>query len=539
MTDLNPHPIKVLLVEDNEDDYLVTRELLADAKEFCYEVDWASTYEAALITIARQEHDIYLLDYHLGVHNGLEVLHEVVSNGCNAPIILLTGTAPRQIDLEAMQLGATDFLCKDEISTELLERALRYALRQKRSEDVLRQQVERERLTARITQQIYQSLDLNEILNTTVTEIQQSLTVDRGLVYRFEADGSGTVIAESVASGWRSLLGMHMTDTYFATTLGQFYQHGLVKAIADIQTAGFSACHRDLLTQLQVQAKLIVPIFSRQSLGGRVGEARGHGEAEGGGQKATSTQNSKLITLTPHSSPLTPHLWGLLVIHQCDAPRQWQAIEVNLLKQLATQLAIAIQQSAFYQQLQIANQELQRLASLDELTHIPNRRCFATHLEQEWRRLLREQQSLSLILCDIDDFKRYNDTYGHVAGDECLRQIAQAIHGASRRPADLTARYGGEEFAVVLPNTSSAGAVKVVEVIRQALKQLNCPHERSSVGEQVTLSFGIASMIPSPNESPITLINRADQALYQAKANGRNAYHISQSQESSRDQAFR
>ncbi|MBW4690949.1 MAG: diguanylate cyclase [Lyngbya sp. HA4199-MV5] len=553
MTDLDVHRIKVLLVEDNEDDFLVTRELLADVREFRYEVEWASTYEAALIAIAQQKHDIYLLDYHLGVHNGLEVLQEAVTSGCNAPIILLTGTAPRQVDIEAMRLGATDFLCKDEISTELLERALRYAIRQKTSEEALRQQVERERLTTQIAQQIHQSLELDEILDTTVTEIQQSLNADRVLIYRFEPDWSSTVIAEAVTNNWQPLLGMAITDTYFTTAQRQTYQQGIVNAIANVQTAGFSECHRDLLTQLQVRAKLIVPILLNESLrnrsreargAGEVGEAGETGEAEGRGQEAEgepllTTNNQKLKTATPHPTPHTPHLWGLLVVHQCNAPRQWQPIEVNLLQQLATQVAIAIQQSAFYQQLQTANQKLQRLVALDELTHIPNRRCFAAHLEQEWRRLAREQQCLSLIFCDIDNFKRYNDTYGHVAGDTCLHQIAQAIDETSRRPADLTARYGGEEFAVILPNTNSAGAVKVVEKIRRAIRALNLPHHTSSVSEQVTLSFGIASMVPLCTESPIVLIHQADQALYQAKAEGRDTYHISQSRESSRDKVFK
>ena len=118
------------------------------------------------------------------------------------------------------------------------------------------------------------------------------------------------------------------------------------------------------------------------------------------------------------------------------------------------------------EQLEIANRELERLASLDGLSQIANRRCFDQQLAQEWKRLQREQLPLSLILCDIDFFKVYNDTYGHQAGDECLRQVAYTIHQAVRRPADFTARYGGEEFAVILPNTEATGAVRVAEKIR-------------------------------------------------------------------------
>lgn len=349
----------------------------------------------------------------------------------------------------------------------------------KLAQQALRKQLEQERMVYTIAQHIRQTLDLDKILNTTVAEVRQFLQTDRVIIYRFNPDCSGVVVTESVAEGWQSLLNMKITDNYFVETQGQFYQQG-AKAISDIYTAGLTPCHLELLQQLQVRAKLVVTIL----------------------------QGNKL--------------WGLLVVHHCRAEREWQPWESELLQQLATQLAIAIQQSELYQQLQLANQKLQNLAMVDQLTQIANRRRFDSKLDYVWRHFLREQGCVSLLLCDIDYFKRYNDTYGHAAGDNCLRLVAQAFQQTVKRSTDLAARYGGEEFAVILPNTNSEGATQVAQEIHQAIQDLSIPHNASDVKPYVTLSIGIATLIPTSTMVPLDLIEAADQALYQAKAQGRN-----------------
>lgn len=177
--------------------------------------------------------------------------------------------------------------------------------------------------------------------------------------------------------------------------------------------------------------------------------------------------------------------------------------------------------------LQVRNLELHRLAMLDGLTQIPNRRQFDETLEREWQRSQREQTPLALLLCDVDFFKRYNDTYGHQAGDECLQKIAQVLQRSLKRPADLSARYGGEEFALILPNTPLEGAGCIAATIHEHVASLNLAHEQSPM-QRVTLSIGIAKTIPSAAITPIQFIQQADAALYMAKSEGRNRTAIAE-----------
>ncbi|PZO38867.1 MAG: hypothetical protein DCF19_15450 [Pseudanabaena frigida] len=165
---------------------------------------------------------------------------------------------------------------------------------------------------------------------------------------------------------------------------------------------------------------------------------------------------------------------------------------------------------------------LQRLASLDYLTQVANRHQFDMLLKSEWLRLGREKQFLSLIMCDVDYFKIYNDTYGHQAGDLCLQKVAQAIQLSVKRPADLVSRYGGEEFAIVLPNTDVDGAIEVAKQIQQEIADTKLIHEGSAVSHYITMSLGIASMIPLGDISEDVLVSRADYALYEAKKQGRD-----------------
>lgn len=172
--------------------------------------------------------------------------------------------------------------------------------------------------------------------------------------------------------------------------------------------------------------------------------------------------------------------------------------------------------------LKLQNDYLKGLASLDGLTGIPNRRAFDVRLAQAWSQACREGGTLSLMMIDIDYFKRYNDHFGHVQGDECLRQVAKAIAQSVNRPYDMAARFGGEEFACVLPETTLQGALILAEKIQARIRQLAIAHPGSEVSEWVSLSIGVASLQPRVDREPSELIALADQQLYQAKHNGRN-----------------
>lgn len=166
--------------------------------------------------------------------------------------------------------------------------------------------------------------------------------------------------------------------------------------------------------------------------------------------------------------------------------------------------------------------KLERMSNIDGLTGIANRRCFDDTLVQEWVRNGRQDASLGLLMIDIDHFKAYNDTLGHVVGDGCLCAVAEAIKAAVHRPGDLVARYGGEEFAIILPHTDYEGACAVAENIHTNLARCCITHPSTSTGDCVTVSIGVASGVPTCQTTPDQLLNAADTALYQAKQAGRN-----------------
>lgn len=172
-------------------------------------------------------------------------------------------------------------------------------------------------------------------------------------------------------------------------------------------------------------------------------------------------------------------------------------------------------------QLNDANQELQRLSMTDGLTGIANRRMFDLSLEREWRRCLRLKKPMSVVMLDVDNFKKYNDRYGHQDGDDCLRAVAQEVLRSAPRAGDLVARYGGEEFVMILGETDEAGAQWVAERIRQHVAGLNLPHKDTSYGH-VTVSCGVSSVLPGNDLSVDMLVKSADNALYLSKNQGRN-----------------
>lgn len=219
----------------------------------------------------------------------------------------------------------------------------------------------------------------------------------------------------------------------------------------------------------------------------------------------------------------------------CDMPRagrrRYLAVEVSPIFDEQGRLAAVVETLRDMTDEKQAQIALEQLATRDGLTGLANRRCFDDTLHAEWQRALRQQQPLSLLMVDVDNFKQYNDAYGHVGGDECLQRIAGAV-AKEMRANDLVARYGGEEFAVILPNQSLKGAAVVAERIRCRVEQLHLPNE-GAAKQFVTVSIGAATALPAPEYDPAQLVATADAALYRAKHMGRNRISLTRDEEGS------
>ncbi len=220
--------------------------------------------------------------------------------------------------------------------------------------------------------------------------------------------------------------------------------------------------------------------------------------------------------------PFEPQILKRKVGIFLELHRQRQQLEEKT-RQLDAKI---LELEVLHKELEEKNQKLELLSSLDGLTGLFNRRYFDDNLLKEWKQASRDNTPLSLLIIDIDYFKNYNDCYGHLEGDICLRKVAQALYEALLRPTDIIARYGGEEFTAILPNTGSEGAVRVARRMMDHILQLEIVHQESSAAEIVTVSVGGSSVYPSGKIAVTSLLDRADKALYEAKEQGRNTYRM-------------
>ncbi len=251
---------------------------------------------------------------------------------------------------------------------------------------------------------------------------------------------------------------------------------------------------------------------------------------------AVTDSNPHVIRVVALSGEIVDSLNMLVNQFQRDSEARMARLKALQAAVLSAMLVVLVLEALFIFQpaaltirretenLAAANLELQRLSNLDGLTGIANRRLFEEFLGQEWQRAVRQREPLTLIMIDVDHFKFYNDTYGHQAGDDCLRRLADVLKANVKRTTDFVARYGGEEFIVVLPDTGADGAAEVAERLRAAVAALAIPHSASPVSDVVTVSLGTATVLPGPGGSPADIVAMADQAMYRAKQQGRNRF---------------
>jgi diguanylate cyclase (GGDEF)-like protein/PAS domain S-box-containing protein len=363
--------------------------------------------------------------------------------------------------------------------------------KRKKAEELLAQQAKRNYILAEITKHIHESLELATILQTTTEAVNNFLLAEKITISKVELSEKLQILSESKALNL------------------QEHNNGLLPSLnRDFWQVG------DNLTRLEAGEIIVLDNLDR--------EQKPNSQQIVLPRQILDRQTELHCSIIVVPIMVEKKLWGIFGVEQCYEPRAWKMEEIELLEQITRQLAIAIKQAELYHTIEESNKKLKELTVIDSLTGIANRRKFDEYLESEWLRLAREKSPLSLILCDIDYFKLYNDTYGHQFGDRCLQQVAQAIKKTVKRPADLTARYGGEELAVILPNTTPEGAAKVAENIRQQIQNLKIPHSKSTVDSYVTLSIGVAGCIPEHGLPTEDLLTQADRNLYKAKETGRN-----------------
>ena len=485
----------VLVVDDKNNNLQLVSKLLKKAN---YKVLIAQNGTKA-IEVAKIRHpDLILLDVMMPGIDGFDVCRHLKQERKTAdiPIIFMTALAEAKNKVLGLKLGAVDYITKPIEEAELLARIKTHLTLSQLHQSSINDAARR-KLLFDISDRIRQSLDLKVILKTATREIRTLLNCDfvgLACLNQQKSTENITIEAYSTKAGTDFDSQVAIPYDYLCPSQDVYnsYLKGHIEAVErqDIPNQGGE-------TPLpNPQARLIVPILIKET-----------------------DYTSGFFSSTENTIFTSNVLYGWLIVDQYTSSRSWQPEEINLLKEITTQLAIGIRQGLLHKQ-------LSQLALLDSLTRIYNRRSFDRQLKREWGRLKRTPANLSLIMCDVDCFKIYNDVYGHQRGDHCLQRVAKAISSALKRPADILARYGGEEFAIILPYTPHTGAAQVAETIRQTVKKLKIPHHNSLVDSVVTLSLGVASTVPNSTDNPQLLIEAADLALYQAKERGRDCVAV-------------
>jgi PAS domain S-box-containing protein len=305
-------------VDDSESDRVAYVRYLRAEKNFSYQIIETDTLEAGLESWARNRPDLVLLDINLPDGNGLDFLEAIAQtySAPKLPVIVMTSQTDTRMLLEAMKRGASDYLFKEERNSVVFRRCVAYVINELELSRKLARLKQQEILSTEIALRIRAFLNLDDIYQAIVTEVRQFLATDRVIVYKFNPDMSGQIVAESVIPPWEPSLHAQVIDNCLRDNQGIAYQQGKVFSVSDIYDANLTDCHVELLADFQVRANLVVPI------------------------------------LLPHTVGQTNPLWGLLIAHECSGPRRWKTDDIEFLQRLSVQLAIAIQQSIAHEQLQ-------------------------------------------------------------------------------------------------------------------------------------------------------------------------------------------
>jgi diguanylate cyclase (GGDEF)-like protein len=492
----------LLVVDDNPDNLRVLSAILSQDG---YKVRKATSGETALHTIVVEKPDLILLDIKMPKMDGYTICSLLKKNEQtrDIPIIFLSALDQTSNRVKGFEVGGVDYITKPFQVEDILVRIKHHLTIVKQRQELhehnqlliqeihYRKQIESKlKLLLTTINLVSQAPTLHHALAEVLREVCQMINFDYGEAWISNNDQTGLQLSQAYYKSSDQAL-----NTFHKASLNYSFPYG-VKLIGQVWATQQAEWIEDV-SQLEEE------VFSRVRI----------------------IKNTGLKTVFAIPITIAEKVLVIMCFFQRYS-RPYNPELVELVSAVALELSGFIERKQTEEDLKLANKELTRLANLDGLTEIANRRCFDESLHREWLRMKREKSPLALLLTDIDYFKLFNDHYGHQAGDECLRQVAQVMAKCCQRPADLVARYGGEEFAILLPNTDLAGAVYIAEKIQTELEKISIPHQYSAVGNQLTLSIGVASMIPSDEILHEVIITAADQALYQAKGKGRNTYCI-------------
>lgn len=488
----------ILIVDDTPHNLRLLSTMLTDQG---YKVRKAINGQIALQGVNMIKPDLILLDINMPDVNGYEVCKKLKTfeQTKDIPVIFISAIDETLDKVKAFDLGGVDYITKPFQVKEVLARVENHLtlnkLRRQLYEQNLQMQLEiserqrseeEMRFLLTTTQLISKSVNFDDALEITLHQICDMIGWDLGEAWI----PNDEILSLKYSRGW------YASDRQLENFVEQSKNFTFAPSIG-LPGKIWLSKKLEWIEDISIEPE---PIFMRGQIALEVGLKTALG-----------------IPIIANDQVLT-----ILAFFKKEQSKPEQRL-IDIVQAVATQLSSLIQLKKTEAALVKANQELELLATLDSLTGIANRRRFDEFLCREWLRLFREKLPLSLIICDVDYFKPYNDTYGHLAGDFCLQEVARTIDRCIKRPADLAARYGGEEFAVILPNTDAEGAFHVAELIRQQVERLKITHANSEVSEYVTLSLGVTSVIPNPEVNPDTLIAIADKALYSAKQQGRNS----------------
>jgi diguanylate cyclase (GGDEF)-like protein len=482
--------VRILLIDDDEDEYFLLRELVSGRTRgralYDYHLEWVSTYEEAVGAFLDCQYDLYLVDYQLGSRSGLDLLREPAIKACSSPVIMLTGQGSYAIDLSAMQLGAADYLEKNQLTLPLLERSIRYAIERKQAEKhletlvqertkdlaLMKKQAQELAALQKATSSLLHTLDLSRLMGQILDAAQEAIP---------SAENSWLHLVEGQEGMAQKLTEISLNDPRIHRINVPEELSRPLQAISEGRSL--------LIADLQTEPTLLFFLQNEE--------------------KGSSARSALIAPLV-----LDQEVLGALSLTTSLLSGFFEA-DLNLLTSFAATATAAIHNAILYS-------DTRNLATTDPLTGQLNRRTFFELAHREIERFQRFGHPLSWIMFDIDLFKQINDSYGHSAGDQVLITIAERSYHVIRH-VDIFGRYGGDEFVILLPETDHHMAREIAERIRIAISESEIITNAGPIF--VSISIGITQATSDTADIGL-LLNKVDQALYRSKRAGRNTITV-------------